>query len=57
MKKHQRKTRTPRTVFVCGPSTDYYYGDPQPSKGLGYMEFLEWQEAQLTRRRRPKVRP
>jgi hypothetical protein len=41
-------------TFACGPSKSYFYGDPCPDKALGYMEFVEWQEAQLRKRRRPK---
>lgn len=53
MKKGQRK-RT--IIFVCGPSKEYFYGDPRPPKEMGYMEFVEWQEAQLRERRRPMKR-
>lgn len=41
-------------VFVCGPSKEYFYGDPCPDKALGYLEFCEWAEAQRRKRRRPK---
>ena len=47
----------PIRFIVCGPSKEYYYGDPPPPKESGYMEFLEWQEAQLRKRRRPKGTP
>ena len=33
---------------------DYYYGDPQPPQEAGYGEFVAWQEAQRSKRRRPK---
>lgn len=53
MKKDQRRKMT---VLVCGPSKEYFYGDPRPPQEMGYMEFVEWQEAQLRKRRRPKTR-
>ena len=52
------KEKRQRVVFVCGPSRDYFYGDPRPPQELGYFDFFEWQEAQLRKRRRPrKVMP
>ena len=52
----KRKARKPPAIFVCGPSRDYFYGDPRPPQELGYFEFVEWQEAQLRKRRRPTKR-
>jgi hypothetical protein len=43
-----------RVAFICGPSKEYYYGDKRPPYGAGYFDFIEWQEAQLRKRRRPK---
>lgn len=40
-------------VHICGPSRDYYAGDPRPPKEAGYFDFMEWQEAQI-RNKRPK---
>lgn len=42
-----------RIIFVCGPSRDYFYGDPKPPRKLGYFDFVEWQEAQFRKHRRP----
>lgn len=42
-------------VHICGPSRDYYYGDPRPPKAVGYFDFVEWQAAQLRKRRRPRT--
>ena len=57
-----RKAEVPKrklwpTVFVCGQSRDYYHGDPPPPKERGYFDFIEWQDAQLRRRRRPRSAP
>lgn len=38
---------------VCGPTGEYYLGDPQPPQSAGYGEFVEWQEAQFRKRKRP----
>lgn len=51
----RKKGRRKRgVIFVCGPSKEYFYGDPRPPQEMGYMEFVEWQEAQLRKRRRPR---
>ena len=47
---------TPVRCIVCGPSKEYAYGDPPPPKERGYMEFCEWQEAQLKRHRQKETR-
>lgn len=60
----QPETQTPEAptkstsgaVFICGPSKDYVAGDPPPSQEAGYMEFMAWQEAQLSKRRRSRGR-
>ena len=47
--------RRKRVIFVCGPSRDYFYGDPRPPQERGYFDFVEWQEAQLRKRHRPRT--
>lgn len=42
-----------RTVAIVTVQQDYYYGDPQPPRSAGYGAFVEWQEAQFRKRRRP----
>ncbi len=49
--------RRTRVTFVCGPSRDYFYGDSRPPKACSYFDFMEWQVAQLRKRRRPTTRP
>ena len=39
-------------AIVCGPTKQYYAGDPRPPRSAGYGEFIEWQEAQLRNRKR-----
>lgn len=39
-------------AIACGPSRQYYAGDPRPPRSAGYGEFIEWQEAQLRNRKR-----
>ena len=46
-----------RRIIVCGPTGDYYFGDPPPPYEAGFGEFVEWQEAQFRRKRRPKAKP
>ena len=43
-------------AFVCGPTRAFFYGDPHPGPDCSYFDFVEWQEAQFRKRRRPKRR-
>ena len=47
--------RTHTIMFVCGPSRDYFYGNPRPPQERGYFYFIECQEVQLRKRRRPRT--